>query len=316
MKTARRQELRSNELAQYLEELRDFLRRYGNYVIIGVVVIAAILLVWIYQKRSASEALTEAIKQMRAMPSSTDEEVRSSVEKLERLASESDNEGLVIQTLRRRAAMAMRRAHAAEDGKPSIEFLDLAEAAYQGTLDRFPNRPLDVGVTLCGLASIEVDRFVLDSDPAHKEAARRYLQRIRDDVQLTGTPIVSVALARLNTLDEAFLPIVIAAALPTAAGPPLEGPSEGPRFDIQPVGSGDFKMSTTPAEKVPRHAREQVGSQTGTTASSEASNTDSRSGAEGTAGQTDESGFTPAEPEQEQAEESSGQTEVPPTEGE
>ena len=316
MKAGRRQELRSNELAQYLEELRDFFRRYATYLMIGAVVIAAVLLVWIYQKHSTSEALTTAIKQMRAMPSSTDEEVRSSIEKLERLASESGNEAVVVQTLRRRAAMAMRRAHAAEDGKPSVEFLDLAEAAYQGVLNRFPNRSLDVGVALCGLASIEEDRFVLDSDPAHQEAARRYLQRIRDDGQLTGTPIVSVALARLNTLDETFLPIVIAAALPTTAVPSLEGPSEGPQINIQPMGSGDFKMFTVPAEKVRGHAREQVGSQTGNTGSPEASNTDPPSGPEGNAGQTDESGFTPAEPEQEQAEESSGQTEVPPTEGE
>ncbi|MHC4610009.1 MAG: hypothetical protein ACYS7M_06640 [Planctomycetota bacterium] len=169
MKASRRQELRTNDLAQYLEDMRDFFRSYGNYLAIGAVVIAAIVLVWFYQKRSTSEALTAAIKQMRTLPFSTDEEVRSSVKKLQQMATESKNEGLIVLTLRSRAEMAMSRAHAAEDGTPSTEFLDLAEAACKEVLDRFPDRSLDVGPALSILATIEEDRFVLDSDPAHKE---------------------------------------------------------------------------------------------------------------------------------------------------
>ncbi|MHC4064320.1 MAG: hypothetical protein ACYSUI_07445 [Planctomycetota bacterium] len=254
MKASRRQELRTNDLAQYLEDMRDFFRSYGNYLAIGAVVIAAIVLVWFYQKRSTSEALTAAIKQMRTLPFSTDEEVRSSVKKLQQMATESKNEGLIVLTLRSRAEMAMSRAHAAEDGTPSTEFLDLAEAACKEVLDRFPDRSLDVGPALSILATIEEDRFVLDSDPAHKEAARGYLERVRDDDQFTGTPLLGVALERLNDLEETFVPVVIAEPLPPVLPPAIAAPP--PPTVSSPAGDTQFRQ--IPASEVPPQVREQA----------------------------------------------------------
>ena len=52
MKTGRRQELRANDLAQMLQDLRDSFRAYGNYVVGGVVIVGAVVLVWFYLQYS------------------------------------------------------------------------------------------------------------------------------------------------------------------------------------------------------------------------------------------------------------------------
>ncbi len=223
MKATRRQELKSNELAQTLEEIRDFLRRYGNYLGIGGAVVLALVAVWFFQARSAGAARTAAFQQMARLPYTTDDEVRSSIETLKTLATETTDTPFVIQSLRVRALMAVGRAQAAPDGTPAAEFLDLAEAAYQEMLDRYPERHLDIAQALCGLGTIEEDRFVLDGALSHREKARAYLERIRDGAQYAGLPVVSVALDRLNALDETFTTIVLAPA-PVTAAPGSQAP--------------------------------------------------------------------------------------------
>ncbi len=233
MKASRRQELRANELALTLEQLRDFARSYGNYLAIGAVVVAAIVLVWIFRQRSASEARTTAVKMMGSLTSSTDTEARDSINQLEDLLAETSDPDWAVQTLRRQAQVAMSRAKAADDGTPSAEFLSMAKKAYRQMLDRGAGRTLHLGAALCGLATVEEDEFILDGDAVHKEAARGYLQRIRDDAQFNGTPFQSLVLERLNQLDATFTVITLAPAPPPAALTPL------PTEDLPPPLRGD-----------------------------------------------------------------------------
>jgi hypothetical protein len=209
MKATRRQELKTNELALFLKDVREFLSTYGNYFVGGLVVIALIALGYVYMTRSAAQALADARREISSLPFATDDEVRDSVAKLKRLASENDSETLILDALRRRAVMAMNRAHAADDGTPSSEFLDMARDAYEEMLQRFPDRHLDLGAALIGLATIEEDLFILDDDLAHKEEARGFLERIRDNANLNGTPFQTIALERLNALDQTFVQVVM-----------------------------------------------------------------------------------------------------------
>ncbi len=177
MKATRRQELKTNELARMLEDAREFLRVRGNYLVGGLVVVAIAALGYVYMNRSAAQALADANRQVDTLPFGTDAEVKDSIEKLKALAAEhDDNEAFVMNTLRRRAAFAMRRAHVAEDGTLSKEFLDVAAEAYHAIVDRFGHRSLDVAAAHCGLATIEEDLFILDNDPAHKEAAPAFVK--------------------------------------------------------------------------------------------------------------------------------------------
>jgi len=227
MKAARRQELKTNELALTIEQFRGWLRTYGNYLVIGVVVVAVVVLVWMYQKRSAAAARVAAFKQISTLPFSTDDEARSTVEKLKQLAADAEDDALAIQALRRQAGVAMSRASASQDGTINADFLNMAKTAYQKMLDRAVDRPLDQGAALCGLASVEEDQFVIDGNPDHKAAARKYLERIRDDFRFVGMPFVGVALDRLNKLDDVFVQVAIVA-------PPVVTPPESPPITLQP----------------------------------------------------------------------------------
>ncbi len=247
MKATRRHELKSNELAQFLEDARDFFSKYGNYFVGGLVVIALIVLGYVYMTRSAEQALADATREMRSLPFATDDEVRDSVGKLIRVASENEDQVFIPETLRRRASMAMNRAQAADDGTPSAEFLEMARAAYQEVIERYPGRSLDVAAALIGLATIEEDFFILDDDLAHKDACRGFLEQIRDNAELNGTPFQTVALERLNALDRTFVQVVMVDAPPVAVTLPggTEGLSVNP--GTLPTAGGDTAGITTPA---------------------------------------------------------------------
>ncbi|HUU84442.1 MAG TPA: hypothetical protein VM243_13155 [Phycisphaerae bacterium] len=240
MKAGRRQELKTNELAQTLEELRDFFRNYGNYVVGAIVVVGAAVLVWFYLQYTAREGLADAQRQARALPYDTDADVRSSGKKLQELAAGFEDELFLVQTLQSRALMAMSRARVAEDGTPAPEFLDLAAEAYEELLQRVPHRTLEKGAALFGLATVEADRFVLDRDPSHKDNARQYLERIRDAAEFNGTPLKARALEQLNALDDVFVIVALAAPLPPPTATPV------PTTPVSPPGTPPF-VTVTPA---------------------------------------------------------------------
>jgi len=246
MKAARRQELKTNELALTIEQFRGWLRTYGNYLIIGVVVVAVVVLVWMYQRRSASAARVAAFKQISTLPFSTDDEARSTVEKLKQLAADAQDDALAIQALRRQAGVAMSRALASQDGAINADFLAMAKTAYQKMLDRAANRPLDQGAALCGLASVEEDQFIIDGNPDHKAAARKYLERIRDDSRFVGMPFVGVALDRLNKLDDIFVPVAI--VMPPAPAAPAVPPVTPPQPGTATPPEGAAVPASSPGE--------------------------------------------------------------------
>jgi len=247
MKATRRQELKTNELAQTLEEIREFLRSYGNYVLMGLIVVGAVAVISLYVKRSASQALNSATREMNNLATATDDEARNAITVLERLSGEVKEDWFKLETMRSRAAIAMSRAHAAEDGTPSEEFLGFAAAAYQDIIESYPGRDLAVGVALCGLATIEEDRFILDGDPARQDAARDYLERVRDREGLNGTPIMSVALDRLNTLDETFVQVTLAEPPPPVVPKGSFAPMGTSRENPIPIEIGET-MEFNPAD--------------------------------------------------------------------
>ena len=255
MKATRRQELKANDLAQTIEDMREFFRQRGNYVLIGVVAVAVIAVIWVYVQFSATKALADAKREMGTLSASTDDEAKDTIARLEEIAAGAKDQNLVVETMRRRAAIAMHRAQAAEDGTPSTEFLDLARAAYDDILERFPNRDLDVGVALSGLATIEENLFVLDGDPAHKEAARKYLDRIIERPGLNQTPVQLLAVDRKNSLDQTFVQVALAPPAPAATPQGLSGPGlqklDGPPAHLQQKANELLKKSDPSTEGPP-----------------------------------------------------------------
>ncbi len=80
---------------------------------------------------------------------------------------------------------------------------------------------------------------MLDGDLAHKEAAKGYLERIRNGPEFVGTAFQDDVLARLNEFDRLWRPLVL-------VDPPAEPPAEPA---TKPVTLGD--VVTPPADADP-----------------------------------------------------------------
>lgn len=250
MKATRRQELRSNELMHGLQEAREFLRKYATHIIIGAVAIAAIFLVVFYSKESARQRLAEASQELSSLTATatTDDEARSAIKRIDELTGEVSNENFVVNALNMKSSIAMSRAHAADSGEPSRDFLDLAHQAYDRVRNDFPGRTLEVAAALYGLATIEMDLFVLDEDMKHKEKCKALLEELANNRQFNSLPYQDSALQRLNALDDVFVTIAL------ADGPALPNQNLPPGVNVE----GDVQIVPVSPEEVPEEIRQQA----------------------------------------------------------
>ncbi len=236
MKTGRRQELRANELNQLLSNAGAFLRKNGSFVVIGLVVVGGVFgSRWYVNDRSAA-ALNAAYGQLLSLSFTTDDECRESIERLKELASEIQQDEFSLEALSNRAFIASSRLIRADSGEVQMDFVEEAHQAYAEIIERYSDHALEYGTALMGQAILEQTLFVADEDPAHRDRAREYLQRIVDDVRLQLTPLTTLATERLNALEEVFQPATLAvrpapAVLPaTTTSTPTE-PEDAPSTD-------------------------------------------------------------------------------------
>jgi hypothetical protein len=239
MKAERRQELRTNELAQMLEQARQVMRTWGSYIVGGVVVVVLVIAFVAYRAAAADQALSDAWQNLREMQGKyfftqtsekrTDAEIATGFEGLQRVADAAKTPDLAFEALANQAQIAMQLSGMTPGGVDA-NYLDRAEQAYNALKIRMPDNPLAVALALDGAARIEADRFVLDADPAHKDKARRFLEQLRDDPRFAHTPFQTAALAHLNRLDDMFREVKLAPAPVPVTLTPLEGPPapEGP----------------------------------------------------------------------------------------
>ncbi|MCP4590252.1 MAG: hypothetical protein GY842_05890 [bacterium] len=233
MKTERRQELRSNDLARILDDSREFLRAWGSYLVGGIVIVVVLVAFVAYRSRAAGQDLRDSWDRLREARQKsfltqsgekrTDAEINSGFESLDQLAEGVTDGDLLFEVLVTQAQVAVQLSRMGPGGTDS-GYLDRAENAYVKLRDRLAANPLAVATALDGLVAVEADRFVADSDPAHKENARRDLERLRDDSRFANTPFQRAALDRLNRLDEVFRPVELVAAQPPVIRPVEEGP--------------------------------------------------------------------------------------------
>lgn len=210
MKTGRRQELRANELQRLLSDAGAFFRRNGSYVVIGLVLVGGVFGRRWYVNNRSDAALNAAYGQLLSLSLTTDDECRESIERLKELASEIQQDEFSLEALSNRAFIASSRLISAASGEVQMEFVAEAREAYAEIIERYSDRALEYGTALMGQAILEQTLFVADQDPAHRDRAREYLQRIVDDVRLQLTPLTTLASERLNALDEVFQPVTLA----------------------------------------------------------------------------------------------------------
>jgi hypothetical protein len=233
MRAERRHELKENDLIHALVQVRDYFTQRGRGL--GWAIIAAVVLVvvvaWVINARA--HAREQAWIQKQSLSFVDAESGLRALDTLAELRTTSPDPTFRMSCLidEGTAALALARQDAAQ---PDPALLGRARSAFELLLTEFPRQAFARGIAHAGRASVAMDEFVLDGNPAHRETARRHLEAIRDDPQLNGLPVKEDALRRLNELDRIFVPVTFAPA------PPLDGPpAPEAALDEEPVEEGD-----------------------------------------------------------------------------
>lgn len=259
MKSKRRQELRTNDLAHALDQLGGSFRVWGVYVIGAIAVAAVGTLIFAYMKSARQTAMDESYTQLQKLLVVAPAGVRKSDEKLHRsiarigdLSEKSTDPAFKIDALIKQGEMALDLAVTGEDGI-DVSFLKEGREAFEAIVSGHRDLPIHYGRALFGLFQIEANEFAVDGDLAHRDAAEGHLEKLRDDSRLAGVPLQTMAIDKLNELDEIFTKVVFqkrptpavqtiipkVTTIPKAATPPTASVTIGEPAKDEAVGSGD-----------------------------------------------------------------------------
>lgn len=218
MKAKRRQELKTNDLAQQLEDLRKFISNYGNYLLGGLVVIVVIVVGARMYTGSRSKAVETGWGKIESASVAAAADVRGSVETLKGVAADTGDPMLQSTALLRAADLCYGSAVTFRTGPIDQERVNNAEDLYKRVLREHADNLIAAASSYAGLAAISETRFALTGDMTHKEQARQYWAKLRDDERFNVWPQKAIALEKLNTLDERLAPVALVEAPPP---PPL-----------------------------------------------------------------------------------------------
>lgn len=213
MKTKRRQELKSNDLAQMIDDLRNSFSQWGVYVLVGVAVVLVVFAITTSIKSARSAQVDNAYEELVASSQiapggirRSGQDMLQSLEKMKRLAEESSNLEFRLDALSRRSEMGLALAMSDPEG-PKMDFLESAKEAFETIIADYPDRKIYVGRAHHGLFQVAATMFAIDGDVSHKAEALKHLEAIRDDAAYAQTPLMVAALDRINELDSLFVPV-------------------------------------------------------------------------------------------------------------
>ncbi len=258
MKAKRRQELKTNDLAQTLQDLREGFRQWGVYVVGVVALIVVITAINAYRVQAEDDAMKRNYASLReAMnvdlrgASVSDEQVRDSLATIGTLAADTGSESFKLEALLQKGALALAMAQdAAKDVR--LEFVDIARSTFEQILSQHGDNTLYCGRALCGLFQVEACAFVVDDDSACRDRAKGYLDRLQSESRFNGTVYQMMAVDMLNRLDEVFTTVILTKRPeePPAAPTALQAK---PAMTVTPVSKDDtaepLGASQKPIEK-------------------------------------------------------------------
>ena len=258
MKAKRRQELKTNTLAQTLDELRQSVRQWGAYLVGGVAVVVVVYAISTSMRSARSAQLDTAYEELNKAGQlapggirKDDSELLASLDKMKQLASDSPNPDFKLDAMNQRGEVALYVASLDATTSPK-PYLEQARDSFEYIISNFPDRKIYVGRAHYGLFQVEAGLFAIDQDASHKAVARKHLEAIRNDSAQAGTPLMMAALDRLNEIDALFTPVTFAKAPPSskpgvdtgAGGTPQAG--QGPASSV--TIKGGESVTVQPAE--------------------------------------------------------------------
>lgn len=191
-----------------LSKIRGFLKRYGTWILTGVLVILLGITVWMYVRNSARRRTIELQQEYDVLVAGRGADVafEERVARLNDLAAQ-DDEGEIAAL----AAVALGDLHAgraldAGPGPARRRQLDEAEQAYTRAQKR-RKHPVAAAKGTLGLARVAEAR-------GDKDRARELYERIAADESLAGEPVRVIADESLAELDAETEPVEFATTAP------------------------------------------------------------------------------------------------------
>ncbi len=237
MKTERRQELRTNELSEQIEQITDYVRRNG--LALSAIVLAAAVVFGGYfwysshKQAKADEAWATLSRMSRE---SADAVVLSQIEAV---ANQDISPSLTAEALLLLGQTAMQKmVSAAPDATPPAAedvaaWASKAKTAFESIIRRFPTE-----VTALGTAMMQLG--LLHENQAETASAREIYEKIRSDARFEHTPFKEMAEFRLARLDQWAAPVVFPPALMTVPEPPPEEAAATARPGALPLSSREL----------------------------------------------------------------------------
>lgn len=234
MKTARRHELRENELAQQLGSLPDRLREHGLTIgLVAAVVVVAVVGFSMYSS-SRAEAISETWRTINQGPS----DAKTPEDRMARYREIADQNisptatALALKAAADQAVAAMDDARLKGDAATAKRYRDQAGPLYQQIVQQHDSVLAIGGAARLGLA-------YLAEDAGDYGAAQQMYQTLMKESRFAGTPYASQAEFREKQLGKWKIPVVFApasrpatmpAATRTAATQPVAVPMTLPQM--------------------------------------------------------------------------------------
>lgn len=242
MRTHERHDLKKNELADTLEQLRQFFTVHGSKVmsiaILVLVVVAAVL----YFVHNRNVARAQAWEQLLSASAG---QMNSKPEDLKAIAQQTSDRKIQAFAWMKYGDALSRESLTADQPAKHKDLAGQAEQAYDKVVREYAEFPETLAGAQMGLGAIY-------EDTGRWDQARKIYQQIGENKQLTGTGLPAVAKSRLEDLktwqQAAQTPLptsqpapTATATRPAAAAPAAQPPVKSPA----PAAKAPAKKSTS-----------------------------------------------------------------------
>jgi tetratricopeptide (TPR) repeat protein len=239
MKTGRRQQLRTNELAQTLTDLIEFLKDNSGSVLAGgaaIVVVVALGLYWYSAKASArQQGWTDLYgSQLAGSPDQRLSNLRNVATRYE------DPQLAAIAWLNYADGSLQQAMSGTRNLTDQQRLLSEAVKGYKTIIDLYPDELLAVAAARFKFASLAENQRRWDE-------AREHYQAVADDPRFEKLPHSQQAAAAVKRLDEIAVPVVFSRAPVTApASRPVPAETSGPGA-ARPPATTPAPIGTSPS---------------------------------------------------------------------
>lgn len=226
MKQSRRQELKTNELSVFLQQIYTSARDNANYVIGGLVAVVALLVIVLYVQHRRTEAREQAWNRYYELQGASVTEKPELMEQARAFAAQQrGNDQLGYRAAELAGDIAYQLAMSPEmldDREKRLALLKDARDRYQQVIDQAPDNPAMVERARYSLAKIEEN--LLLAGESTKEKVRSLYEQIAKDEHGRYSGLAEEA---LGTLDERAEPLQLVATRP-AETQPATAPATAP----------------------------------------------------------------------------------------